>query len=333
MNICPIASPPNCGEATASHRARCGRWPSALLCAVVLLALTLPLALVAQTNCAALPPGLVSWWQANGNAFDPIGGNNGILDSNVTFGTGEVGEGFALPGSAGIVIDNPTNLQLQTFTIEAWIKRSSASQTSNPDNVFASGVLFGFGPGGYAFGIQDGGSLFLSQVLAPVNVSSNAVVTDTKFHHVAVTCDAGAVVFYVDGKPYPAPFFNPQFSFTTPAAIGMVGASAYGSPPEVFGFWGRIDKLSIYNNALSSNDIKDIFLAGSYGKCDTVPSYIASQPTNQTVSVSNTATLAVGATGAEPLFYQWRQNGTNLPGATNAILELLDVQSDRGGNV
>ncbi len=42
-----------------------------------------------------------------------------------------------------------------------------------------------------------------------------------------------------------------------------------------------------------------------------VPSIVA-QPTNQTVIVGNTAQFSVGASGSQPLFYQWVFNGTNL---------------------
>jgi hypothetical protein len=332
MKTCTSTVPPASTEKALSYITHIRRLAKALFSAVILSALAFPGAITAQTNCAALPSGLVGWWQANGNANDIAYGNNGILDSNVTYETGEVGEGFVLPGNAGIMIGNPTNLQIQTLTIEAWIKRNSTFQTSNPDDEFACGFLFGFGPGGYGFGIEDGGSLLFGQVDLSASVSTNAVITDTNFHHVAVTSDAGAVVFYVDGKPYPAPFYNPEFSFTTSAALGMLGAGISQYPPESFAFWGTIDELSIYNKALSSNDIKDIFLAGSFGKCVTVPPYVASQPTNITVSVSNTATLTVLASGAEPLFYHWRQNGTNVPGATNATLEFLEVQPANAGN-
>jgi Bacterial Ig-like domain (group 2) len=46
----------------------------------------------------------------------------------------------------------------------------------------------------------------------------------------------------------------------------------------------------------------------------TAPS-ITSQPVNATVTVGQTATFTVGATGGSPLNYQWRRNAVNISGA------------------
>jgi len=65
--------------------------------------------------------------------------------------------------------------------------------------------------------------------------------------------------------------------------------------------------------------------------CYTCWPYIISQPTNQTVSAGGTATFSVSANGTQPLFYQWRFNGTNISGATNTSLTLTNVQPVQAG--
>jgi hypothetical protein len=45
---------------------------------------------------------------------------------------------------------------------------------------------------------------------------------------------------------------------------------------------------------------------------------ITTQPTNQTVTVGQTATFSVAATGTAPLAYQWQKNSANIAGATAA---------------
>ena len=47
------------------------------------------------------------------------------------------------------------------------------------------------------------------------------------------------------------------------------------------------------------------------------PPGITSQPLNQNASTGANVNFTVGATGSNPLSYQWRFNGTNLAGATN----------------
>jgi len=48
----------------------------------------------------------------------------------------------------------------------------------------------------------------------------------------------------------------------------------------------------------------------------TAPS-ITTQPQDQTIAAGKTATFTVVATGSAPLSYQWRRNGTAIPGATS----------------
>lgn len=59
---------------------------------------------------------------------------------------------------------------------------------------------------------------------------------------------------------------------------------------------------------------------------------LTSEPQNQTVIVGGTATFSVVAVGASPLNYQWRLNGTDLPGATGVALIINSVASSMSGN-
>src|SRR5205823_485693 len=45
---------------------------------------------------------------------------------------------------------------------------------------------------------------------------------------------------------------------------------------------------------------------------------VTTQPANQTVTVGQTATFTVVATGTAPLSYQWKKNGAAISGATSA---------------
>ena len=58
---------------------------------------------------------------------------------------------------------------------------------------------------------------------------------------------------------------------------------------------------------------------------------ITTPPTNQTAAVGNSVTFSVTASGS-PLAYQWRQNGTNLPGSTSSALVLQPVQRTNAGS-
>ncbi len=70
--------------------------------------------------------------------------------------------------------------------------------------------------------------------------------------------------------------------------------------------------MSIYNRALSFDQVAAIYLAGSYGICQEVPPTLLSQPQSQSVFTGSNAVFSVSAVGQQPLAYQWQFNGTNL---------------------
>ncbi len=59
---------------------------------------------------------------------------------------------------------------------------------------------------------------------------------------------------------------------------------------------------------------------------------LRSQPGSTNVALSSTATFCTTASGTPPIFYQWRLNGFNIPGATNPCYTVTAVQLDQGGS-
>ena len=62
------------------------------------------------------------------------------------------------------------------------------------------------------------------------------------------------------------------------------------------------------------------------------PPAITMQPASQMVNASSSPAFVVGADGVGPLRFQWRFNGANLSGATNAVLTLSNVLSTNAGS-
>jgi uncharacterized repeat protein (TIGR01451 family) len=63
-----------------------------------------------------------------------------------------------------------------------------------------------------------------------------------------------------------------------------------------------------------------------------VPPTIASQPTNQTVTVGSTVSFQIMAGGSTPLSYQWWFNGTNAVGSNTNVFTMSNVQTAQAGN-
>lgn len=220
--------------------------------------------------CTPAPIGLVSNYSGDGNTLDARARNNGTIQGNVTYAAGQVGQALNLGGTGDtggngdrVSVGNPANLRLQDFTIEAWVKRSSSTiLTNSPFPGSPNGTIFAYGQNGYGFVIdQNTNRLGLTNVGNSV-VNSNLGITDTNWHHVAVTKSGNQVVFYVDGTADTPVTYATTFGFTANAAIGARGdANAQNA------FFGAIDELGIYNRPLTVADIQSIYNSGTSGKC------------------------------------------------------------------
>jgi hypothetical protein len=99
-------------------------------------------------------------------------------------------------------------------------------------------------------------------------------------------------------------------------SVNISGANSgrYTTPPTVTGDSGtsfRVIVTNAVNNIMSNPASLTVNPA-------TVAPSITTQPSNQTVTVGQTATFSVVAAGTAPLSYQWQKNNINIPGATSA---------------
>jgi hypothetical protein len=87
-------------------------------------------------------------------------------------------------------------------------------------------------------------------------IFSTKTVSDTNWHHVAVTKAGSKAAFYLDGLPASDELkYEATFYFDSPAAIGSRGDGRGGT------FWGMIDELAIYRRPLSATEIQTIYKA------------------------------------------------------------------------
>jgi uncharacterized repeat protein (TIGR01451 family) len=213
---------------------------------------------------ATIPDGIVGWWRAEGDNQDVF--RNGTTNATSTyiagasFVPGFVGQAFSFGGGLiGVRVGNPVAFQQQDVTIEAWVKRASATAASES---YPAGVIFAGGSGSYSLAMEAAGQLSFGKV-GVSKVSSTAKVTDTLWHHVAVTKQATSVSFYIDGNPAGAASYGETFTFTTPFAIGSLGTTVAGNN---YTFWGLIDETGLYLRALSAGEIGAIYGASNSGK-------------------------------------------------------------------
>ena len=84
-----------------------------------------------------------------------------------------------------------------------------------------------------------------------------------------------------------------------------------------------------------------VIITNNYGSITSSPAVLAvidgppvinNQPTSSIHFVGTTAIFETATTGTLPITYQWQFNGTNLDGATNAVLNLTNVRPTNAGS-
>ncbi len=234
------------------------------------------LATSTAATCTTAPPGMVAWWAGEGNANDVLGGNNGTLQSGVTFSRGEVGQGFNLDGSpsAYVFVPASTSLNVGTghgLTIEAWIVPTSNSSSGRPIVEYSAP----HGPYGVHMWVSGSDQLFVNLVDTAGNdhfiVSDNATININIMQHVAMTYDTsdgshGFATLYINGVVASGPMDLGIFTPKTDVDVYLGARVSAGDR-----FQGVEDEVQIFNRALSSTEIQAIYNAGSEGICGGPP--------------------------------------------------------------
>lgn len=226
-----------------------------------------PVATQVGAVCVAAPSGIVAWWRAEDDAKDAIGGHDGALQGGAAFTAGMVGRAFSFDGATQYV-SVPTSAALQpttSITLEGW--------------VYASGAFSGYAGIAGTWDDNTGANrTYLFWVLGQameflVSPDHNGFVRATdasgpfptdQWVHVAATYDGTTIALYRDGVEVA------KASTTGPIAVNdkafLIGRTEGGSVGP--NFWkGSIDELTLYNRALTADEVAGIHAAGSAGKC------------------------------------------------------------------
>jgi hypothetical protein len=267
--------------------------------------------LFAQTVPNYVPTnGLVGWWPFNGNANDESGnGNNG----NVTSAT-LTSDRFGIPNHAFNFdgLDDEINLgvnpsfgvtSIQRITVSIWFQSVNNSE----------GMLFSkytnLSPSNSSYFVQYGtssnGKLTISGNGSNSVVSNNLGLAPQNWIHGTFIFKNNKAAIYINGNFIDSISLNMNNSVpNVPFLVGRVS----GSFPGYFN--GVIDDIGIWNRALNSNEIQNLF----YSCTDT----IATQPTNINAVLGNNATFTTG-TSAISATYQWQgQSGGSFVNLSNS---------------
>lgn len=312
------------------------------------------LAVNVQGSCVAPVAGLIGWWPGDGSATDIVGTNNGVLMGGATATVvGLVGQAFSFDGTNGFVqIPDSPVLRPTNLTVEAWVLFSSLnSLASNPGHqyiVFKQNSRgnqynfegFGLGKDRYPNVTNRNGDVLyfnVSDTSGTIYEVDSAITVQTGiWYHVVGVRGPNFIQLYVNGN------FEGQTAVNSPQSYGNFPLyfGTTGQPSFFDGkLAGRLDEVSLYNRALSSNEIAAIYVAGAAGKCKAAAGpAITAQPANQNVVAGSNALFSATVIGSLPVSYQWQLNGLNLAndgrisGAASNVLAIANVQLADAGN-
>jgi hypothetical protein len=286
------------------------------ICLPQLLLILFAVSAARAVDCDPPPSGIVGWWPGEGNAWDVIGTNNGTLMGGATANApGVVGSAFQFDGTNGYVRfpDSPA-FHPANLTVEAWILFRTL-------NTPASGTY----PGqDYIVFKQNSRSSYFEGIALekdryPPNVGTNdtfcwetssssgqlaflesvTVIKTNVWYFVVGVRGSNFLQLYVNGK--------------LEAQTNVHFAQDYGNLPLYFGtsgqsyydckFGGLLDEVSLYNRALTSDEIAAIYAASSAGKCRSLASSSTSLSLSTNLAVygaSVTFTSTVTGSGPAP---------------------------------
>jgi hypothetical protein len=301
--------------------------------------------------CVQPPEGLISWWPGDGNANDIRDGNNGMLQNGATFEQlGKVGQAFSFDGVDDYVQLPNSNIfdGYKEFTIDAWV-RPTPGVIVDPTG-FAT-ILAKFKAGTYEnempfVGYYRGNNQWTWEITTnqgeSIQHQTGIPIAFNTWSHVAFVIDIPNKVgrFYLNGMlqdEFPMPQITGDAMASSPTGwvgIGLIKKSAIDTP--VYHPWsGLIDELEVFNRALTADDIKNIFLADSAGKCkDTTPPTIIITGPTSTIILGSSANAMVSVTDSESGVASQSPSGDTILLDTSSVgtKSLTVTAQDNAGN-
>jgi hypothetical protein len=237
---------------------------------------------VFQPQCVTAPPGLIGWWTGDGNTVDIAGNNSGTLQNGATYGNGEVGQAFSFTGNGASVLVNSPVYSPSSGTLMFWFMPTGAgSLTGSYDGTNRTP------------GLSVDSNSNLNWEFGNLSAQGVGPVSLNQWSHVALTYSTSnsevSINVYLNGSLAASAIASPLSAWYPQVAFG---AYLGGQQPS---FAGSMDEVAIFNQALSSQQVQQVYNAASAGMCKPTLQSVTVNPANP--SIAPGIVLPFSATG------------------------------------
>ncbi|KAF0143500.1 MAG: fibronectin type III domain-containing protein [Nitrospirae bacterium] len=237
-------------------------------------------------NVTYLTPPIAIWHMDNNWQDSSGNGNHGTAYNGATFSaSAKVGTHAGSFDGANDYVDigDKAILRPANITVEAWVRINGSGTGSYPSIVATNN---GGGAGGYLLRYNPSNGKFEFYIYRSVSwkiATTDSSVSQGAWHHIVGRYDGSEVSIWLDGVKQAA----------TSAATGIdyfigtkTSIGAYAPPTYSNYINGLIDDMTIYNRALSADEIKAHYDAASVPSPTVNP--VTSPTTSQTITLSGT---------------------------------------------
>lgn len=200
---------------------------------------------------------LQAYYQFQNNSNDVSGNGNDGTDSNVTYGAGVIGQAAVLNGTTSrIAVGTGLAHASGDMTLSAWIKSNSLADyqfimAKTTDGTNAN-LQWGF-----YIEVTLGRLSFWN---GNVEVHSSAVITIGSFMHVVFVIQSGVLTGYVNGV---AGITTPSITYGAGGSTLPVHIGTRDSSDNVQTVNGSLDELGLWDRALTSTEVLELYNAGA----------------------------------------------------------------------
>lgn len=209
---------------------------------------------------------LVSYWKLDGNSNDSKSSNNGT-DTNITYGTNyavqsNFGQGASFNGTSSKIDLGNAIVPSTEITLSCWVYIIS------PFNNYRGIISKKYNTSDtYSYLIQQTDTAKILQLVWTLNgsnsyINSSAIVENNKWYHIVSTIKTGdSAKIYINGKldtSTSIPSGNILYNSSYNTTLGTRSLSDY--------FNGYIDDVAIFNRALSSAEVNELYQSYTLGE-------------------------------------------------------------------